>query len=144
MQEKRSNIRFVTYETKERSPKETFISHVMLFLENVIKIPVFQCKRCGECILSHTALICSQRCPKRLRNGPCGGTREGGYCEVYSNRRCIWYLIYCRAKLLKRISFLRDIEKIHNWELEKTSSWLNVVKKRIEPPRIFYRRKSNS
>jgi methylenetetrahydrofolate reductase (NADPH) len=29
------------------------------------------------------------------------------------------------------------VEKIHNWELEKTSAWLNVWKKRIEPPIIF-------
>jgi methylenetetrahydrofolate reductase (NADPH) len=36
---------------------------------------------------------------------------------------------------------LRRIEKIHNWELEKTSAWLNVFKKRTEPPILFIRRK---
>lgn len=112
----------------------------MLLAEDLVKVPFFRCQRCGECILSHTAFICSQRCPKRLRNGPCGGTGEGGSCEVYPERKCIWYLIYRRARRLKRIALLNRIEKIHNWELEKTSAWLNVLKKRIEPP-IFRMKK---
>jgi len=76
-----------------------------------------------------------------MRNGPCGGTREGGYCEVYPERKCIWYLIYQRARFLGRLSFLTRIEKIHNWNLEKTSAWFNVFTKRIEPPKFFFWRK---
>ncbi len=121
---------------KKVSSKERRFSSFMLFCEDVIKVPLFGCQRCGECLLSHTALICSQRCPKRLRNGPCGGTRPGGYCEVYPERRCVWYRIHKRANLLKRKSFLHQIERIHNWDLEKTSAWLNVFKKRIDPPSI--------
>ena len=49
---------------------ERKISHVLLLLEQIIKVPLFRCQSCGECLLSSTAFICSQNCPKRLRNGP--------------------------------------------------------------------------
>lgn len=129
-----------TRQKESPSRKEKALSKFMLLAEDLVKVPFFRCQRCGECILSHTGFICSQRCPKRLRNGPCGGTGEGGSCEVYPERKCIWYLIYRRARRLKRIPLLNRIEKIHNWELEKTSAWLNVLKKRIEPP-IFRMKK---
>ena len=113
----------------------------MLGLENVWKVPLFRCQRCGECILSHTSFICSQRCPKRIRNGPCGGTGEDGSCEVYPEKRCIWYRIYRRARLIHRLPFLDRIERVHNWELEKTSAWFNVQTRRIEPPMFIWRKK---
>ncbi len=37
------------------------------------------------------------------------------------------------------MSLLYKINKIHNWNLERTSSWLNVFKKRIEAPIVFVR-----
>lgn len=113
------------------------ISRIMLLGEDLVKKPVFHCQQCGECILSHTAFICSQRCPKRLRNGPCGGTRDGGRCEVYPERRCIWYAIYRRSRLLRRDDLLHAVAPIHNWRLEKTSAWFNVFTRRISPPLIF-------
>jgi len=117
--------------------RERKFSRVMLFFEDVIKVPVFHCQHCGECILSSTGFICSQNCPKRLRNGPCGGTGEDGSCEVYPERKCVWYRIYLRSKLLKRVSLLYKINKIHNWNLESTSAWLNVFKKRIKGIILF-------
>jgi hypothetical protein len=121
------------------SPRERKFSRFLLFFEDIVKVPVFGCQRCGECILSSTAFICCQQCPKRMRNGPCGGTGEGGTCEVYPDRKCVWYRIYYRSKLLRRMSLLYQIKKIHNWNLEGTSAWLNVFKKRIDPPVGFVR-----
>ncbi len=89
-------------------------------------MPLFRCQRCGECILSSTAFICSQNCPKRLRNGPCGGTGEDGSCEVFPDRKCVWYRIYRRSRRLERVSLLYKMAPIHNWNLEGTSAWLNV------------------
>jgi len=118
-----------------RSPRfARFASGAGLVIENAIKVPLFRCQRCGECVLSHTAFVCSQRCPKRLRNGACGGTRPGGYCEVYPERRCIWYLIHARSRTLARIAMLTEILRPHQWSLEKTSAWLNVFRGREEPP----------
>ena len=122
------------------SARERKFSHVLLFLEQIIKVPLFRCQSCGECLLSSTAFICSQNCPKRLRNGPCGGTREDGSCEVFPDRKCVWYRIYVRSKLLHRTGFLYRTNRIHNWTLERTSTWLNVLRKRTEGPVLFHRK----
>ena len=129
----------VTLNQPPISAKERKFSRLLLFFEDVVKVPLFGCQHCGECVLSSTAFICSQKCPKRMRNGPCGGTHEDGSCEVYPERMCVWYKIYYRSRLLHRISLLYKINKIHNWNLEGTSSWLNVFKKRIQPPIWFVR-----
>lgn len=115
------------------------LSRIILFFEDVVKVPLFGCQRCGECVLSSTAFICSQNCPKRLRNGPCGGTGADGSCEVYPERMCVWYRIYYRSRLLNRMSLLYKYNRVHNWELERTSSWLNAFRKRIEGPIWFVR-----
>ena len=119
--------------------RERKFSRLILFFEDLVKVPLFRCQRCGECILSSTAFICCQRCPKRLRNGPCGGTGEDGSCEVFPERKCVWYKIYYPSKWLHRISLLYKVNKIHNWNLERTSTWLNVFKKRIDAPILFVR-----
>jgi len=134
------SFEFVSIEKSPITPRERKFSRFLLFFENVVKVPLFGCQHCGECILSSTGFICSQRCPKRLRNGPCGGTGTGGTCEVYPDRKCVWYRIYYRSKLLNRVSVLYKINKIHNWNLESTAAWLNVFKKRIEPPIWFVHR----
>ncbi len=131
---------FVTSEKVPITSRERKYSRLMLFLEDIIKIPLFGCQHCGECILSSTAFICSQRCPKRIRNGPCGGTGENGSCEVYPDRKCVWFRIYRRSLLLHRVNLLYHTKKIHNWNLEGTSAWLNVFKKRIEPPTWIVRK----
>jgi len=40
---------------------------------------------------------------------------------------------------LSRISLLYKIKRIHNYNLEGTSSWLNAFKRRIEAPVWFVR-----
>jgi hypothetical protein len=124
---------------KPIAPREKKFSRLLLLFEDVVKVPVFGCQRCGECILSSTGFVCCQRCPKRLRNGPCGGTGEGGTCEVYPERKCVWYKIYNRSRLFSRLSLLYKLNNIHNWNLEGTSAWLNVFKKRITAPIWFVR-----
>lgn len=128
-----------SYNDPPITARERKFSRLLLFVEDIVKVPLFGCQHCGECILSSTAFICSQNCPKRMRNGPCGGTGDDGSCEVYRERKCVWYRIYYRSRLLNRISLLYKLNKIHNNVLEGTSSWLNVFKKRIEPPVWFVR-----
>ena len=132
----------VTYDRPPISAKERRLSRLVLFFEDVVKVPLFRCQHCGECTLSSTAFICSQNCPKQLRNGPCGGTGDDGSCEVFPDRKCVWYRIYYRSQLLSRISLLYKINKIHNHNLNKTSSWLNALRKRIAGPIWFVRHDS--
>ena len=92
----------------------------MLFeLEKAIKDPLFDCKHCGQCMLSHTRLICPMTCPKGLRNGPCGGTLNGK-CEVLPEEDCVWMTIDKRRGI--------DPETVHlppDPELFNTASYAN-------------------
>ena len=48
----------------------------------VIKGLLFNCQDCAQCMLHYNGMTCPMNCPKNLRNGPCGGVRLNGHCEV--------------------------------------------------------------
>ena len=56
----------------------------------------FGCVSCGDCLQDHLDYAgCSMRwCYKELRNGPCGGSRVDGSCEVHADLPCVWNKIY--------------------------------------------------
>ncbi len=58
--------------------------------EKLFKGFMFDCQMCGQCALSSTGMSCPMNCPKNLRNGPCGGVRANGNCEVKPDMRCVW------------------------------------------------------
>lgn len=64
------------------------------FLERHAKGALFDCRMCGDCVLSSTGMSCPMNCPKALRNGPCGGVRPDGGCEVYPQMPCVWVKAY--------------------------------------------------
>ena len=66
-------------------------------VEHAVKGPVWDCRMCGQCVLHDTGLTCPMTCPKTLRNGPCGGVRADGHCEVEPEMRCVWVKAYARA-----------------------------------------------
>ena len=66
-------------------------------IEKATKGPVFGCKMCGQCVLHSTGLTCPMTCPKTLRNGPCGGVRADGTCEVKPEMQCVWLKAYERS-----------------------------------------------
>lgn len=52
-----------------------------------------RCAACGDCVLGDTYGLCPiARCAKSLMNGPCGGTRSDGKCEVDEDVDCVWNL----------------------------------------------------
>src|ERR1700742_5224382 len=59
-------------------------------IEKASKGFLFDCQMCGQCVLSSTGMSCPMNCPKNLRNGPCGGVRGDGNCEVYPAMPCVW------------------------------------------------------
>ena len=89
--------------------------------EKWFKEKLFGCQTCGQCILTHTKLICPMNCPKGLRNGPCGGTLNGK-CEVLPELDCVWTTIEAKKSSKKyRIHLPPDDELLN------TASYVNFV-----------------
>ncbi len=63
---------------------------ILLPVERATKGAFFNCRMCGQCGLSVTGMACPTGCAKGMRNGPCGGVRANGHCEVEPERRCTW------------------------------------------------------
>jgi 5,10-methylenetetrahydrofolate reductase len=59
-------------------------------VERLAKGTFFDCRMCGTCVLSKTGMACPTNCGKEMRNGPCGGVRADGGCEVDPSMRCVW------------------------------------------------------
>jgi hypothetical protein len=71
------------------------------FVEKHVKGFLFDCRMCGQCVLSSTGMSCPMNCPKQLRNGPCGGVRANGNCEVEPDMPCVWVQAWSGANKMK-------------------------------------------
>ena len=92
-----------------------------------------ECQGCGECILAYTAGICPlTRCPKGLLNGPCGGVRLDGKCEVNPERDCVWIQIYRRLEKLGELDKLSKIMGPKDWDKMKRPRELEVERIKIK------------
>ncbi len=97
-------------------------------LEHAVKGPVWDCKMCGQCVLHSTGLTCPMTCPKTLRNGPCGGVRANGHCEVKPEMRCVWLKAYERTERLPIWGeHIDDLRPPVDHQLQGTSSWINLA-----------------
>lgn len=75
------------------------------------------CRACGDCFLGVTGGICPVvRCAKGLLNGPCGGTRRGGKCEIDPEKDCAWTLIYRRLEKQGRLDLMRRYYPPRNFQ----------------------------
>lgn len=109
------------------------------FVEKNIKGLLFDCQMCGHCVLHETGMSCPMNCPKELRNGPCGGVRPNGHCEVKPEMRCVWVEAWRGNQKLNpdlsaaesRESILRIQAPVDN-RLRGHSSWLKEVRKRTQ------------
>lgn len=59
-------------------------------VEGAVKGFLFDSHSCGQCTLGSTGMACPMNCPKTLRNGPCGGVRQNGGCEIKPDMTCVW------------------------------------------------------
>jgi hypothetical protein len=107
------------------------IYKTLYFFEELLKRAMFDCRSCGQCILSTTGFVCPMRCPKTLRNGPCGGAFDGN-CEVDNKKRCVWVEIYDNAADLDRAEMLKKFQPPIDHRLEETSAVVNWLDGRIE------------
>jgi Methylene-tetrahydrofolate reductase C terminal len=88
----------------------------------------FDCKMCGDCALSRTGMSCPMNCPKTLRNGPCGGVRENGHCEVKPEMRCVWVAAWDGASRMKSGDVIREANFALDHRLKGQSSWLKMAR----------------
>ena len=81
-------------------------------------------------------MSCPMNCPKTLRNGPCGGVRANGNCEVKPDMKCVWVEAYRGSvripggvEAMSRVQFAVDQRG------QGRSSWLRVVREKTEAPK---------
>ncbi len=95
-------------------------------LEQVAKVPMFECRDCGDCSLPEIAYLCPEsQCVKNQRNGPCGGTADG-QCEI-PGRPCIWSKAYDRLKPYgEELTMLERPPTVGDNALRHQSAWANT------------------
>lgn len=110
-------------------------------IEHVIKKPIWDCRMCGQCVLHDTGMTCPMTCPKTLRNGPCGGVRENGHCEVKPEMRCVWVKAEERSRTLPLMpeawrGHFNNLRPPVDNRLKGDSSWINAYRGRdkVTPP----------
>jgi len=103
--------------------------------ERALKGLLFDCQMCGQCALSDTGMSCPMNCPKTMRNGPCGGVRADGSCEVKPSMRCVWVEAWEGSQRMRRgRDSIRAVRPAVDRRLSGTSSWLRVVREKAARP----------
>jgi hypothetical protein len=96
--------------------------------EKAVKRLMFDCQMCGKCALSSTGMSCPMNCPKSIRNGPCGGVRMDGHCEVKPEMRCVWVEAWRGSQQMRDSQAIQQVQLPVNHLIKETSSWLRVVR----------------
>ena len=101
-------------------------------VERQVKGFLFDCRMCGDCVLSKTGMSCPMNCPKAMRNGPCGGVRANGNCEVYPQMRCVWALAYEGSLRMREGGAIADILPPTNHTLKGSSAWMRLARQKAK------------
>ena len=102
--------------------------------EKAVKGFLFDCQMCGQCALSSTGMSCSMNCPKTIRNGPCGGVRANGNCEVKPEMRCVWVEAFDGSQRMQAgREAIKVVQFAVDGRLKGSSSWLRVAREKGEP-----------
>ena len=104
-------------------------------LERGAKELLFDCRMCGQCVLSATGMACPMNCPKEMRNGPCGGVRADSHCEVMPEMRCVWVEATEGAKRSAPDHLAHPTPLLPAIDQRKRghSSWIQVIQGRPDP-----------
>ena len=101
-------------------------------VEKAVKGLMFDCQMCGKCALSSTGMSCPMNCPKSIRNGPCGGVRLDGNCEVVPEMRCVWVEAWRGSQQMRESEAIMQVQIPVNHLLKGSSSWLRVVREHVD------------
>jgi len=103
-----------------------------VFVEKAVKSILFDCRMCGKCILSSTGMSCPMNCPKQLRNGPCGGVRANGHCEVEPDMPCVWVQAWEGSRNMKDGDKILNVQKPVDQSIRGSSAWLRTTSEEAE------------
>jgi len=104
-------------------------------VERTVKGLLFDCRMCGQCVLSSTGMSCPMNCPKTLRNGPCGGVRANGCCEVKPDMPCVWVQAYRGSERIPGgVAAMSALQFAVDHRQQGRSSWLRVVREKRGTP----------
>jgi hypothetical protein len=104
------------------------LDSTITWLEAKVKGLLFDCKMCGNCVLSSTGMTCPMNCPKSIRNGPCGGVRDNGNCEVDPDMKCVWVDAWDGSQKMKHSQEIELIQFAPNQQHQGTSAWIRLSK----------------
>lgn len=102
-------------------------SRIVKLPEELIKGALFNCQDCAQCVLHYSGMTCPMNCPKNLRNGPCGGVRLNGNCEVKPEMECVWVAAVRRAA---KTPYAQEIYRLNppvDWRLKGQASWVTFA-----------------
>ena len=112
------------------------IERPMIIVERGAKGLLFDCRMCGQCILSDTGMSCAMNCPKALRNGPCGGVRADGHCEVDPEMMCVWVEAWRGSQMMLENDKIFAVQPPLDQRLVGSSAWMRATAQREEVLRI--------
>lgn len=104
----------------------------ILFIERRTKGFMFDCRMCGDCLLSDTGMSCPMNCPKGLRNGPCGGVRADGHCEVEPDMPCVWVEAWKGSQSMQQNGRIHKVQKPLDFSIRGSSAWLRATARKAE------------
>ena len=103
----------------------TRLERPFVAIEKITKGFLLDSRTCGQCIVGSTGLSCPMNCPKSLRNGPCGGVRANGKCEVDADMDCVWVLAWEGNKRMADSDYpIQRVQTPLDNRLSGSSSWL--------------------
>jgi hypothetical protein len=107
---------------------ETRLERSVAAVEAGVKGALFGCRMCGQCALSSTGMSCPMNCPKTLRNGPCGGVRGDGRCEVDPAMTCVFVLAWDGSRHMAGGDAMLAVLPPLDHRLHGRSSWLRHLR----------------
>lgn len=100
-----------------------------LAIEKLTKGILLDSQNCGQCVVGSTGMSCPMNCPKSLRNGPCGGVRSDGSCEIEPDMPCVWLLAWEGNKHMHRNEYpIQFLQPPVDNRLIGTSAWLRATR----------------
>ena len=117
----------------EETPVYPGVNTSALTIREELGLWAARCAACGDCVLGETFGLCPvARCAKSLMNGPCGGTRHGGKCEIDENLDCVWNLVVERAVKRGELEALSRVRKSKNWSNGRHGGPKRVIREDLQ------------